>query len=69
MVFLAGSVLRKHYLHSHYTGTVQVMKAVGNHLVLTFCEKSEMFTIILARYKNTLAVDVSMVTWAIKDVL
>lgn len=58
--FLAGSVLRKHLLHTHYTGTVQVMKAVGNHLVLTFCEKTELFTIILTRTKNVFAVDVSV---------
>lgn len=57
--FLAGSNLRKHLHHSHYTGTVQVMKAVGNHLVLTFCEKTELFTIILTRTKNVFAVDVS----------
>lgn len=37
------------------------MKAVGNHLVLTFCEKSELFTIILTRTKNVFAVDVSRV--------
>lgn len=30
------------------------MKAVGNHLVLTFCEKGELFTIILTRVKNVL---------------
>lgn len=57
--FLAGSILRKHLLHSHYSGTVQVMKAVGNHLVLTFCERTELFTIILTRTKNAFAIDVS----------
>jgi hypothetical protein len=56
--FLAGSTLRKNILHSHYTGTIQVMKAVGNHLVLTFCEKAELFTIILTRTKAVFAIDV-----------
>lgn len=36
------------------------MKAVGNHLVLTFCERTELFTIILTRNRNVFAVDVSM---------
>jgi hypothetical protein len=55
---LAGSTLKKQFTHSHFTGTIQVMKAVGNHLVLTFCEKSELFTIILTRTKAGFAVDV-----------
>ncbi|CRL04204.1 CLUMA_CG017300, isoform A [Clunio marinus] len=33
------------------------MKAVGNHLVLTFCEKSELFTIILTRTKNLMPIE------------
>lgn len=48
--------------YSQFTGTVQVMKAVGNHLVLTFCEtlpKSQMFTIILTRKPHLLSRDVS----------
>jgi len=48
--------------YSQFTGTVQVMKAVGNHLVLTFCEtlpKSQMFTIILTRKLHPLSRDVS----------
>ncbi|XP_070504517.1 uncharacterized protein [Chironomus tepperi] len=44
--------------YNQFTGTVQVMKAVGNHLVLTFCEtlpKSQMFTIILTRKPHLLS--------------
>ncbi|XP_030751122.1 uncharacterized protein LOC115878689 [Sitophilus oryzae] len=37
----------------HFAGTVQVLKAVGNHLVLTFChrlpEQKQLFTVILSR--------------------
>lgn len=48
--------------YNQFTGTVQVMKAVGNHLVLTFCEslpKSQIFTIILTRKLHMLSRDVS----------
>lgn len=44
--------------YTPFTGTVQVMKAVGNHVVLTFCEaapKNQLFTIILARQRNELS--------------
>lgn len=47
--------------YAQFTGTVQVMKAVGNHLVLTFCEtlpKSQMFTIILTRKPHMLSREV-----------
>ncbi|KAF7268399.1 uncharacterized protein LOC143202674 [Rhynchophorus ferrugineus] len=41
----------------HFAGVVQVVKAVGNHLVLTFCHRlnkgMELFTVILSR-ENTL---------------
>lgn len=53
-----GSILKKHLHHSHFTGTIQVMKAVATHLVLTFCERNELFTIILTRTKS-IPVDVS----------
>lgn len=56
--FLQGSMLKRHPHHSHFKGTIQVMKAVANHLVLSFCEQSEIFTIIFSRTKN-IAVDVS----------
>lgn len=49
--------------YNQFTGTVQVMKAVGNHLVLTFCEtlpKSQMFTIILTRKPHLLSREVSI---------
>lgn len=57
--------------YSQFTGTVQVMKAVGNHLVLTFCEtlpKSQMFTIILTRKPHLLSREVrpsKNVSWLI----
>lgn len=59
LTHLQGSILKKHPHHSHFRGTIQVMKAVANHLVLTFCEQSELFTIILTRTKS-IAVDVSI---------
>lgn len=60
-IFLAGSSLRRHPQHAHFVGTVQVMKAVGTHLVLTFCEQNnEIFTIILFREKNVKAQEVSL---------
>lgn len=53
-----GSLVRNNY--EQFTGSIQVMKAVGNHLVLTFCSSApnaKMFTVILARYRNTLTYD------------
>lgn len=49
--------------YNQFTGTVQVMKAVGNHLVLTFCEtlpRSQIFTIILTRKPHLLSRDVNI---------
>jgi hypothetical protein len=49
--------------YNQFTGTVQVMKAVGNHLVLTFCDtasNSQIFTIILTRKLHLLSRDVSI---------
>lgn len=46
--------------YKQFTGTVQVMKAVGNHLVLTFCQtapNNQMFSIILSRRRNMLTYD------------
>lgn len=60
----AGSIYKKHLHHSHFTGTIQVMKAVATHLVLTFCERNELFTVILTRTK-TIAVDVSTLSYDI----
>ncbi|XP_026466707.1 uncharacterized protein LOC113370250 [Ctenocephalides felis] len=40
------------YSYNQFTGTVQVMKAVKDHLVLYFCERlpdSRQFTIVLSR--------------------
>lgn len=47
--------------YNQFTGTIQVMKAVGNHLVLTFCEtlpKSQFFTIVLTKKPHNLSRDV-----------
>ncbi|CRL04205.1 CLUMA_CG017302, isoform A [Clunio marinus] len=46
--------------YNQFTGTVQVMKAVGNHLVLTFCETlptNQIFTIVLTRKPHLLSRD------------
>lgn len=50
MYIFAGATLDPQY--SHFAGTIQVLKAVGNHLVLTFCHqlpKRQLYTIILSR--------------------
>lgn len=47
--------------YTQFTGTVQVMKAVGSHLVLTFCQtipKGHLFSIIVSRKPNTLTHEV-----------
>lgn len=54
-----GSLLDPKY--SHFAGTVQVIKAVGNHLVLTFCHtmpEQQLFSILLARENRLDSVDV-----------
>lgn len=56
---IAGTMLKLNY--GQFSGTVQVMKAVGNHMVLTFCESlpgSQLFSIVLSRKPNTLSADV-----------
>lgn len=48
--------------YSQFAGTVQVMKAVGDHMVLTFCEglpRSKLFSVVLSRRPGTLTYDVS----------
>lgn len=50
LLIFTGSMLEKQY--SQFAGTIQVMKAVGNHLVLTFCHQvpdRQLFSILLAR--------------------
>lgn len=48
------------YPYSQFTGTIQVMKAIGSHIVLTFCQtEGQLFSIILSRSPNTLTADVS----------
>lgn len=57
---IVGTMLKLSY--GQFTGTVQVMKAVGHHMVLTFCENvpgSQLFSIILSRKPNALSIDVS----------
>lgn len=47
--------------YGQFTGIVQVMKAVGHHMVLTFCNNlpySQFFSIVLSRHHNTLSADV-----------
>lgn len=46
---------------NQFIGTVQVMKAIGNQLVLTFCQAApdrRLFTVILARQPESLASEV-----------
>ncbi|XP_022194267.2 uncharacterized protein LOC111051982 [Nilaparvata lugens] len=46
-----GTLIRKSY--RQFAGTVQVMKAVGSHVVVTFCSpNSELFSVILSRHKQ-----------------
>lgn len=55
--------------YNQFTGTIQVMKAVSDHLVLTFCQKLEgnqkknegnkLFSVVLSRRPNSLTQDVS----------
>lgn len=59
--FIASGSLVGQTKFAQFTGTVQVMKAVGNHMVLTFCENlpgSQLFSIVLSRRPDTLSVDV-----------
>uniref|UniRef100_A0A336JY31 CSON013690 protein n=1 Tax=Culicoides sonorensis TaxID=179676 RepID=A0A336JY31_CULSO len=53
-----GTMLELPY--NQFTGTVQVIKAVGTHIVLTFCQNlptSQLFSIVLTRHPNELSVD------------
>lgn len=45
-----GSALEPQY--NHFAGTVQVLKAVGNHMVLSFCHQlpdRQLYTVLLSR--------------------
>lgn len=58
-----GSMADLHY--NQFTGTIQVIKAVGNHIVLTFCQNlptSQLFSIVLTRHPNELRHDVGQST-------
>jgi len=49
--------------YTQFKGTVQVVKAVNDHLVLTFCGddvKSSIYTVILTRNRLGLSADVSI---------
>lgn len=53
----AGSASAADPSYQIFTGTLQVMKAVENHLVITFCQtfrSGELFSILLTRKPNTL---------------
>ncbi|KAK6633538.1 hypothetical protein RUM44_004145 [Polyplax serrata] len=46
---------------THFTGTIQVMKAVGNHMALTFCTTQNdrsLFSVLLAREKRLTKLEV-----------
>lgn len=50
--------------YSQFTGTVQVVKAVSDHLVLTFCSSDvhhSIYTIVLSREPQGLSQDVSQI--------
>lgn len=56
-----GTMTKLNY--NQFSGTIQVMKAVGNHMVLTFCQSmpgSQLFSIVVSRKANTLTVDVNI---------
>lgn len=58
--------------YGQFTGTIQVMKAVGNHMVLTFCENlpgSQLYSVILSRKPGTLSIDVRFDFWFLNLVL
>lgn len=46
-----------------FTGVIQVIKTVGNHMVLTFCEKDgRLFSIALTRSSNQITADVRILS-------
>lgn len=48
--FFSGAILKSQF--SHYAGNIQVLKAVGNHMVLTFCHQlpeRQFYSILLSR--------------------
>lgn len=60
--FVSGSQLEP--IYSNFAGTVQVIKAVGNHMALTFCHQlpeRQLFTIILSRQNRLEKVDIHSV--------
>lgn len=56
----SGSMIQLQYVQ--FTGTVQVLKAVNNQLVLNFCQSlpgGQLFTIVLSRVPMSLGPEVS----------
>lgn len=50
-LYVLGSMLQRPY--RQFAGTVQVMKAVSTHVVLTFCSpNSEHYSVVLSREKE-----------------
>lgn len=46
---------------NHFAGTIMVLKAVGSHLVLTFCYQmpdKKLYTVVLGREHNLTSVDI-----------
>jgi hypothetical protein len=49
---------------SHFAGTIQIIKAVGNHLVLTFCHQlpqRQLYTVLLSRQNKLDKADIHSV--------
>lgn len=60
LLWSTGTMTKLNY--NPFAGTIQVMKAVGNHMVLTFCQSmpgSQLFSVVVSRSPNSLSVDVS----------
>lgn len=48
--------------YNQFPGTIQVMKAIGDHMVLTFChifQGSQLFSLVVTRKPNSLTADVN----------
>lgn len=56
---IVGSFLEPQF--NHFAGTIMVLKAVGSHLVLTFCYQmpdKKLYTVVLGREHNLTSVDI-----------
>lgn len=57
--WLTGSSLEPQY--NHFAGTIMVLKAVGSHLVLTFCYQmpdKKLYTVVLGREHNLTSIEI-----------